>query len=67
MRALKSLQHSPPKLPQNSPFPAEKLKYCATIQYAEEPDLSGNITAPEVKIIQKIVGKFYYYERAVDN
>ena len=67
MRALKILQHSPPKRPQHSPFPAEKRKYGATIKYAEVPDLSGNITAPEVTRAKKIIGKFYYYARAVNN
>ena len=58
MISLKSLQHSPIKRPQYSPFTEEKRNYGATIQYKEGQDLSGSITAQEVTKIKQIMVNF---------
>ena len=64
--ALQSFMHPIQTRPQHSPYPWTKLSYGAKIQYVEEEDTSLSLSQDKVTHIQKVIGKFYYYARAVD-
>ena len=63
--ALKSFQHSPPAKAQHAPHPWVKLIYGQQVKLTEDEDDSELFNPKEVNIIQKIIGKFYYYARAI--
>ena len=65
--ALKSFQHDTPKRSQHAPHPWVKPTYGQTVQLTEEQDTSPLLDAEGVNLIQRIIGKFYYYARAVDH
>ncbi len=65
-KALKVFQHEKPKKPQDQPYPAETPHYGAKVQYTKE-DHSAPMTQTETTRLQRVVGKFLYYARAVDN
>ena len=63
---LNALQHEKPKRPQDSTYPGKQLVYGKNNHM-----LSGKAPAEELdehnqKILQKIVGKFLYYSRAIE-
>jgi hypothetical protein len=65
--ALKSILYTPTTKAQQAPHPWVKPTFGQKIQLTEPEDESELLNAKEVHIIQKIIGKFYYYARAVDH
>ena len=65
--ALKSFQHSPPSKAQHAPHLWIKPVYGQKVQLTEDEDDSDLINPKDVNIIQKVIGKFYYYARAIDH
>ena len=63
--ALKIFIHPIPTQPQHAPYLWAKLSYGAKIQYVGEEDTSPSLFQYKVTHIQKVIGKFYYYTRAV--
>ena len=64
--ALKSCIHPVPSKHQYTPYPWTKPDYEATVQYAAPEDTSETLSADEITHIQHMIGKLYYYARAVD-
>ena len=64
--ALQELQHVIPKQHFKGPSKHTQPTYGAKIQYVEE-DQSPPLTPSKIKYIQKIIGKFLFMARAVDN
>ena len=65
--ARKIFQHNTPSQPQHAPHPWVKSTYGKTVQLTEVEDASPLLDADGVNLIQRIIGKFYYYARAVDH
>jgi hypothetical protein len=66
-KARKEFGHQRPSKPQHSPYPAATINYGAKKQYATEASSAPPVSAKEKKWIQKVVGKFLFYGRAVDS
>merc|ERR1711884_196542 len=64
--ALQELQHTTPKQHFKGPSKAISPQYGASIQYVEE-DNSKPLSADKIKYIQKVIGKFLFMARAIDN
>ena len=65
--ALMSFQHKPITKAQHAPLPWIKPVFGQKLQLTEPEDTLDLLNPKEVNIIQKIIGKFYYYARAVDH
>jgi hypothetical protein len=65
-KALTRFQHSPPLIPQNSPYNVAPIQYGQNIQLARDPDTSPILSPDRIKYIQQVVGTLLYYSRAVD-
>jgi hypothetical protein len=63
---LHEFSHTPPKRPQNSPYPAPEPRFGQAAQQPAPEDTTPHIDAKGKTRIQKIVGSFLYYGRAVD-
>jgi hypothetical protein len=63
---LHEFNHTRPKRPQHSPYPAPEPRFGQAAQEPAPPDTSPELSAPGKVRIQKIVGSFLYYGRAVD-
>jgi hypothetical protein len=58
--------HGSPARPQHSPYPAAERRYGTSAQDTVPPDETPALDADGKTRIQKIVGSFLYYGRAVD-
>ena len=65
IKALKKLNHPPPKKPQHAPHKWTIPSYDNSPQLAQT-DTSRPLTTKEQKRVQSIVGTFLYYARAID-
>ena len=66
-KALKKLLHVPPKRHQHAPHEWIHKKYGNTRQYATPIDISLPLDKSDIKYVQRVVGSFLIYRRAVDN
>jgi hypothetical protein len=64
--ALQELQHVMPKQHYKSPSKHIQPVYGAKIQYVEE-DKTPALSPDKIKYVQKVIGKFLFMARAVDN
>ena len=64
--ALKELQHATPKQHHKGPSKHTPPDYGSRIQYISD-DTSSPLTSERIKHIQKIIGKFLFMARALDN
>eukprot|EP00979_Chaetoceros_neogracilis_P016968 scaffold10166_cov289-Chaetoceros_neogracile.AAC.1 len=65
-KALIRFQHILPKKPQHSPHPHTPPTFGAKVQYAKE-NLESDLTPAQLKHIQRVIGVFLYYGRAIDS
>lgn len=65
-KALQRFQHPTPMVPEDSPHAWDPPKYGATVQYAENPDISPTVDVAKTKLVQEVIGTFLYSARAVD-
>ena len=67
-KTLAKLLHTPPKRQQYAPHQwiQKKKTYGKTKQFATLPDTSPVLDKADITYIQKVVGSFIYYSRAVD-
>ena len=66
-KALTKLGHTPPATPQNAPHRWVPITYGKKIQNAQIDDTTPLLPELEIRHIQRVVGSFLYYARAVDN
>jgi Reverse transcriptase (RNA-dependent DNA polymerase) len=66
-KALQQFQPVPPHKAEHSPHRHVEPQYGATTQLTEPIDDSEPLNKAETKQLQKIIGTFFYYARAVDN
>lgn len=64
--ALQEFEHALPRQFYHAPSKMVPPEYGATIQYVED-DTSRKLKPEEIKRIQKVVGKFLFLAKAVDN
>ena len=64
--ALHAFQHEKPKRPQDSPYPWTQPVYGKNNQMLSEKAPAEELDENNQKRLQKIVGKFLYYARAID-
>ena len=67
IKALKKLEHPVPNKPQHSPHRWIHKTYGQKVHYAPSDDTSDLLSPKETTHIQRIVGSFLYYARAIDN
>ena len=65
-KALEELEHIFPKKHYYGPSNTMPPTYGAKVQYVQE-DLTQPLTPEQYKSVERIVGKFLYYARAIDN
>ena len=65
-KALEELEHIFPKKHFYGPSNTMPPTYGAKVQYVQE-DLTRPLTPEQYKSVERIVGKFLYYARAIDN
>ena len=65
--ALVRFKHDMPKRPQHQPHKHIAPNYGATVQNAPDEDDTRPLEKEEKTFIQKVVGVFLYYGRAVDS
>jgi hypothetical protein len=58
--------HQTPTRPQHSPHPAPEARFGKSAQETAPPDTAAALSADGTTRVQKIVGSFLYYGRAVD-
>ena len=63
---MEKLQHPPPSKPQHSPHRHIPPHYGQQQQFFPAPDKLPKLNAKDTKNIQRIVGSFLYYARAVN-
>jgi hypothetical protein len=63
---LHEFAHPKPKQPQHAPHPAPEVRFGRSAQEPRPPDSSPLLPPEGKKRVQKIVGSFLYYGRAVD-
>ena len=66
-KALEKLNHIPPSTTQNAPHKWVPITFGNNPQQIADVDTSPFLNDKEIKTIQRIVGTFIYYSRAVDN
>ena len=64
---LKKYNHPTPSKPQHSPFPSEPKKYGKDAQQSPPDDNTALLDNVKKKQIEKIVGSFLWYARAIDS
>ena len=64
-QALMELEHVSKSRHQNAPSPVVRPEYGARIQYATDDD-TPKLDDSKIKFLQRVVGKFLYYARAID-
>eukprot|EP00957_Ditylum_brightwellii_P040195 3041228-Ditylum_brightwellii.AAC.1 len=65
-KSLKNFQHATTVKPQYAPHKLNQPKYGQKVQYAPPPDTSDVLDKTTTRGIQAIVGKFLYYDRAIN-
>ncbi len=66
-KALTRFQYFLPNKPQNQPHPHIPPKCGAKVQYAEPTDTLPKLNKDKKRFIQKVLGMFLYYARAIDS
>ena len=66
IEALAELKHLTPKQHYHGPSKMERPDYGAKIQYVKE-DTTEKLSPALVNYVQRVVGKFLYLGRAIDN
>ena len=66
-KTLKKLLHKASTRAQHAPHLWTTPKYGQKRQYATPPDTSAVLDSNGIKTVQKVVGSFLYYARAMDN
>ena len=66
-KALAKFQHSLPSKPQYAPHKWTVPIYGQNKQFGLDPDTSPVLPSKDITEVQKVVGTFLYYARAVDN
>jgi hypothetical protein len=66
-KALTKLNHIPSATPQHAPHRWVPITYGKKIQNAQVEDTSPLLQDKEIRHIQRMVGSFLYYARAIDN
>ena len=61
---MNACMHPVPSRPQHEPYPWTTPQYSVAIQY-DAPEVSPELLAGEITYIQQVIGKLYYYARAV--
>ena len=67
LKTLKKLQHQPSTKKQYAPHKWSKPTYGHNRQFAPPPDASEILDKKETTHVQRVVGSFLYYARAIDN
>ena len=67
MKTLRKLLHSPSTRKQHAPHQWQLPVYGQNRQFAPTPDSSQVLDAKGIKHVQRVVGSFLYYARAIDN
>ena len=67
LKALEKLNHEPPPNPQHAPHKWVPITYGKQPHNMEEIDTSPLLSLSATRHIQRVVGTFLYYARAVDN
>ena len=65
-QALKELEHFPSKRHQSAPSRAPGKQYGAKVQYVQD-DETAPLTEIQIRYLQRVIGKFLWYARAIDN
>jgi len=65
-RALQEFTHTPPKQHHYGPSKIIRPNYGAKVQYVKD-DTTRPLDKTKINYLQRIVGKFFYYARAIDN
>jgi hypothetical protein len=63
---LHEFAHPPPKRPQHAPHPAPEIRFGQSAQEPRKTDTSSPLPPAGKTRVQKVVGSFLYYGRAVD-
>jgi hypothetical protein len=63
---LLKYNHEKPRKKQDCPYEPYPKKYGTAAQDVEPPDTSAPLNATDAKWIQRVVGSFLYYARAID-
>ena len=66
-KTLRKLLHSPSPRKQHAPHQWQLPVYGQNRQFAPTPDSSPVLDAKGIKHVQRVVGSFLYYARAIDN
>jgi hypothetical protein len=66
-KALQQFQPTPPMKPEHAPSQHIEPQYRARVQYTEPIDDTERLNKVETTQLQKIIGTFLYYARAIDN
>ncbi len=66
-KALAQFGHQVPTKSQDQPHKHTISMYGTTVQYAKADDISRPLSKEETTYIQKVIGTFLYYGRAVDS
>ena len=65
-QALQEFTHAPPNTHFNGPSKVVRPDYGAKIQYVKD-DTTKPLNKTKINYLQRVVGKFLYYARAIDN
>jgi len=65
-RTLKEFLHSPPKQHHYGPSKVVRSDFGAKVQYVKD-DATRPLDKQKINYLQRVVGKFLYYARAIDN
>eukprot|EP00804_Cyclotella_cryptica_P015695 CCRYP_018924-RA/>CCRYP_018924-RA protein AED:0.15 eAED:0.15 QI:0/-1/0/1/-1/1/1/0/1314 len=63
---LLKYNHEKPRKPQDCPYEPHPKKYGTAAQLTDPPDDSAPLNEQDVKWVQRVVGSFLYYARAID-
>ena len=65
-KALQEFMHTPPKQHHYGPSKVVRPDYGAKVQYVKD-DTTRPLDKKKINYLQRVVGKFLYYARAIDN
>lgn len=65
-QALREFEHASPPSHYKGPSKIDRPDYGVKVQYVKE-DLTKQLTAEQIKFLQRVTGKFLFYARAIDN
>jgi hypothetical protein len=66
-QALKELEHASPPSHYKGPSKIDRPDYGVKVQYVKEDLLTKQLTAEQIKFLQRVTGNFLFYARAIDN